>query len=178
MSDDDPIKLRDFLGWRCDSCGHMIATIVDGWVEWLATESDYGNETLSGLRLVHRESVHQNGRDHSCRYDPRNEFRNNRTIVEGLPLERFVGPDGLMLLLSLLLAGELPQAEILELVKRIQIPGYELARNLPQKRNGSNLLIPVLGHECYLQSEIREMIEWTLRKESKSRWRVRNTNVR
>jgi hypothetical protein len=63
-----------------------------------------------------------------CRYDSLKEFRNGKTIVERLPLERFVGPDGLMMLFSLLAAGNLPRGEVLELAKRVQIPGYELAR--------------------------------------------------
>jgi hypothetical protein len=74
--------------------------------------------------------------------------------VEGLPLERFVEPDGLMMLFSLLADGSLPRAEILELAKRVQIPGYELARDLSEdfdflKRrvagSGTSLL-PAIGN--------------------------------
>ena len=61
------------------------------------------------------------------------QFRNGKTIVEGLPLERFVGPDGLMMLFSFLAAGSLPRGEILEIAKRVQIPGYVLARSLLQE---------------------------------------------
>jgi hypothetical protein len=35
-----------------------------------------------------------------------------------------------MVLLSLLAAGDLPKAQIIELTKRLHIPGYELSRNL------------------------------------------------
>ena len=123
-------KRRDsFKGWRCDSCADMITRVQAGWVEWLASEDKHGNDILSGLRLVHR-GLQKNGRNHSCRYDPLKEFRSGRTIVEGLPLERLVGADGLMILLSLLADRELPYREILELIKRLQIPGYELVRNL------------------------------------------------
>jgi hypothetical protein len=47
--------------------------------------------------------------------------------VEGLSLERFAGPDGLTLLLSLLAAGELPTTEVIEMAKQVQVPVYELA---------------------------------------------------
>ncbi len=152
-------KRRDrFKGWRCDSCADMITSVQAGWVEWLASEDKHGNDILRGLRLVHR-GRHKNARNHNCRYDPREEFRSGRTIVEGLPLERLVGADGLMVLLSLLAEGELPHSEILELVKRVQIPGYELVRNL-SRRQHSKLLSPVLSHGYYLQSEIREMLGW------------------
>jgi hypothetical protein len=153
-------KRRDrFKGWRCDSCADIITSVQAGWVEWLASEDKHGNDILRGLRLVHRGGQ-KNARNHNCRYDPLEEFRSGRTIVEGLPLERLVGADGLMILLSLLAEGELHHREILELVKRVQIPGYELVRNLSPRGQHSKLLSPVLSHGYYLQSEIREMLGW------------------
>ena len=157
MRSKDRSNLRDRLkGWRCDSCADMITSVQAGWVEWLASEDKHGNDILRGLRLVHRGRQ----KNHNCRYDPLEEFRSGRTIVEGLPLERLVGADGLMILLSLLAEGELPHREILELVKRVQIPGYELVRNLSPRGQHSKLRSPVLSHGYYLQSEIREMLGW------------------
>ena len=155
-------KLHKFNGWQCDSCGELIASIDAGWVEWLSSEGDRGVEVLSGLQLVHRGSVLPNGQGKTCRYDCLKEFRNSKTIVEGLALERFVGPDGLMMLFSFLVAGNLPQEEILELAKRVQIPGYELTRGLLRESISSNVVTQFLGHGCYLQSEIREMIALAL----------------
>jgi len=109
-----------FKGWRCDSCAGMITSVQAGWVEWLASEDKHGNDILRGLRLVHR-GHQKDARNHKCRYDPLGEFRSGKTIVEGLPLERLVGADGLMVLLSFLAEGELPHGEILELIKRVQI---------------------------------------------------------
>ncbi|HEX6821904.1 MAG TPA: hypothetical protein VF123_07605 [Candidatus Sulfotelmatobacter sp.] len=153
-------KRRDwFNGWRCDSCADRITSVQAGWVEWLASEDKQGNDILSGLRLVHR-GLQKNGRNHTCRYDPLKEFRSGKTIVEGLPLERLVGVDGLMVLLSFLAERELPRGEILELIKRVQIPGYELVRNLPPRRQDSKRVSPVLSHGYYLQSEIWEMLGW------------------
>jgi hypothetical protein len=148
-----------FKGWRCDSCADMITSVQAGWVEWLASEDKHGNDTLRGLRLVHRGDQ-KNARNQNCRYDPLGEFRSGKTIVEGLPLERLVGADGLMVLLSFLAEGELPHGEILELIKWVQIPGYELVRNLSSRLQHSKILSPVLSHGYYLQSEIREMLEW------------------
>lgn len=90
------LRLRNYTGWHCDSCARLITSVSDGWVEWLASEDDTGGTILNGLRLVHRES---------CRYDARTVFRNRRSVVEGLCLERFIGADGLILLLSLLSGG-------------------------------------------------------------------------
>jgi hypothetical protein len=162
MSGNNLSKLHKFNAWRCDSCGELIATIDAGWVEWLSSEGDRGVEVFSGLQLIHRGSVLPNGQGQTCRYDRLKEFRNSKTIVEGLPLERFVGPDGLMMLFSFLAAGNLPQEEILELAKRVQIPGYELTRSLLRESISSNVVTQFLGHGCYLQSEIREMIALAL----------------
>lgn len=158
MVGNDVLKLGGFKGWRCDRCGWLITAIQEGWVEWLASENDDKEEVFSGLQLVHQGPIHQNGREQVCRYDRLKEFRNAKTIVEGLPLERFVGPDGLMVLLSLLAAGNLPKSQLLELAKRTQIPGYEVARNLLQGPISPDPVAPFLGQGYYLQSEIREMI--------------------
>jgi hypothetical protein len=161
MLSNDVLKLGGFKGWRCDRCGRLITAVQEGWVEWLASENDE-EEVLNGLQLVHRGPVQQNGREQACRYDQPKEFRNARTIVEGLPLERFVGPDGLMVMFSLLAAGNLPKGQLLELAKRTQIPGYEVARNLLQGVS-SDLVAPFLGRGYYLQWEIREMIAFALK---------------
>jgi hypothetical protein len=92
------------MGWKCDSCGELITSVEDGWGEWLAAGAQRGT-TLRGLRLVHRETNPGNSEAHSCRYDSRIEFRNDQSLVEGLPLERFVGPDGLMLFAVLFIHG-------------------------------------------------------------------------
>jgi hypothetical protein len=53
-------------------------------------------------------------------------------------------------------------ARFLSLQKRVQIPGYELARDLSEDLTSSNTVSQVLGHRCYLQLEIREMIALAL----------------
>jgi hypothetical protein len=74
-----------------------------GWVEWLAAEDAKGKAKVSGLRLVHRRNTSPRWRKrYGCQYNARDEFRKNRGIVEGLALDRFAGPDGLMLLLSMI----------------------------------------------------------------------------
>jgi hypothetical protein len=143
------LRLRDYAGWHCDFCARLITSVSDGWVEWLASEDDTGATILNGLRLVHRGS---------CRYDKHAVFGNRRSVVEGLCLERFMGPDGLILLLSLIAAGELPTVDVIELAKRVQVPGYELVHNLAGRANLPQIVVPSLGHGCYLQSEIAEVL--------------------
>src|SRR3984885_10753036 len=115
-------------GWQCDSCGELVSDLQAGWVEWLAAEDARGKPRVSSLRLVHRRNT--GARPCRCRYNPRDEFRKNRGVVEGLALDRFAGPDGLMLLLSMIAGRELPAQELIELAKRVQIPGYEAVHEL------------------------------------------------
>ena len=93
-------------------------------MEWLAAEDTRGKPRVGGLRLVHRGNDGRNSLEPcGCRYNPRDEFRKTRAIVEGLALERFTGTDGLMLLLSMIAEQDLPLQELIELTKRVQIPG-------------------------------------------------------
>ena len=144
-------------GWKCASCGALITRIEDGWVEWLATEASGAKTVLKGLRLVHRNSM---GSGITCRYDFRREFHQDKSIVEGLPLERFVGSDGLMLLLFFLAQGEMPKDDLLELAKRVQIPGYEQTRDLFQEAIDKGVIVPVIRNQYYLQSEIEALLRW------------------
>jgi hypothetical protein len=139
-------------GWRCGNCNELITSIESGWVEWLVSEDASGKTLIRGLRLVHA----------SCRYDDRREFRADRSLVEGLPLERVVGPDGLMLSLSLIAQGEMPRADLLELVKRVHIPGYEQTRELFRDAIREGAVTPLIGDEFYTQSEIHEVLNWAL----------------
>jgi hypothetical protein len=143
-------------GWACSTCSELITRIEDGWVEWLACEVEC-LAFIRGVRLVHRD--HANSRER-CQYDVRLEFQRDQSIVEGLPLERFVGADGLMLLFSFISDGEMPLGEVIELAKRVQIPGYEQARQLFPGGIASGMLSPSIGGGFYLQSEIRSLLHW------------------
>ena len=130
-------------------------------MEWLAAEDSRGTTTLKGLRLVHGPAKRSGvPGECGCRYDGRREFRNDRSIVEGLPPERFVGPDGLTLLLAFLAEDELPKEDVLELAKRVQIPGYEQTRELFQEVISRGTVAPVIRRGYYLQFEIQALFRW------------------
>jgi hypothetical protein len=162
MGSPEKIAEPSHVGWRCATCRQLITSIEDGWVEWLAGEDEHGNTLLRGLRLVHGTTANP-GPEHGCQYDQRHEFKSSSSVVEGLPLGSFVGPDGLMLLLSLVAAGELPTNEILELAKRVQIPGYEQARELFNDAIAQGVLKPSIGEGYYLQSEIHALLGWAVK---------------
>ena len=138
-----------------------------GWVEWVAAEDARGEPKVRGLRLVHGRSTSPRWREpHGCRYDPRNEFKKNHGIVEGLPLDRFAGPDGLMLLLSMIADRELPVEELIELAKRVQIPGYEAVHDLVRDAVSKGVIAPAIGSGFYLQCEIWDVLKWAKRRAS------------
>ena len=130
-------------------------------MEWLAAEDDKGKPKVSGLRLVHRRNTSASSRkSYGCQYNPRDEFRRNRGIVEGLALDRFAGPDGLMLLFSMIAERELPAQELIELAKRVQIPGYEAVYELVHDAVNEGVIAPSISSGFYLQCEIWDVLRW------------------
>ena len=130
-------------------------------MEWVAAEDSMGKPKVSGLRLVHRRDASRRGRElYGCQYNPRDEFRKNRCIVEGLPLDRLAGPDGLMFLLSMIAGRELALPELIELAKRVQIPGYEAVYEVVQDAANGGVIAPAIGLGFYLQCEIRDALNW------------------
>ena len=148
-------------GWRCDSCGKVVPDLQAGWVEWLAAEDTRGKPKVSGLRLVHCSNTGaRSPTPYGCQYNPRDEFRKSRGIVEGLALDRFAGPDGLMLLLSMIAGRELPLQELIELAKRVQIPGYEAVHELVHDAVSEGVIAPSISSGFYLQCEIWDVLKW------------------
>jgi len=158
------MRMKVSVGWRCSACGELITRIEDGWVEWLAGEDVDGVTALKGLRLVHRLGTGPgiNSKSYACQYDSLREFRTDRSIVEGLSLERFMGPDGLMLLLSLIACREMAEEDVMELAKRVQIPGYEQARDLFPEAIAEGVVEPSIGKGYYLQGEIQTLLRWAM----------------
>lgn len=164
-------------GWRCDSCGQLVPDLQAGWVEWLAAEDTRGKPKVSGLRLVHRRKTSAKSREpYGCRYNPRQEFRKNRGIVEGLALDRFAGPDGLMLLLSMIAGRELPVQDLIELAKRVQIPGYEAGYELLQDAVREGVIAPSIASGFYLQCEIWDVLKWAKYRTSAKTSHVQHRN--
>lgn len=151
-------------GWQCDHCGELIRSLDDGRVEWLCESDEQEAVKIRGLRLVHARGSDPKGpATYGCEYDPRDEFRQNGSIVEGLSLIACSGTDGLVLMLSMLAQGEYPRDEVIELVKRLHVPGYEETRDLFQRAISEQVLVPAIGPGYYLQSEIRDVLQWVAR---------------
>lgn len=104
--------------WRCDSCGRDIESVEDGWVEWL-TERD--SNKGYGMRLVHH--------DEKCMYDDRYEHFQNNASVSDMHLSYFNSQDGLIRLLEMISDEDFKNNdEVLEIIKRLFVDNYEIAR--------------------------------------------------
>ncbi|MGC1276297.1 MAG: hypothetical protein WBC44_21550 [Planctomycetaceae bacterium] len=145
--------------WNCDSCRQPIAGHEGGWVEWQTfQQAEDGNPSRGiGIRIVHRHGL---GRDGTCQY---NSHRRDGFMVSDGALSEFVGPDGLMDLLELIQKEELPASEVIELIKRIHVPGYEASRpHLNEAiRNG---IIEINREDgFYSQDQLMSVLEWASR---------------
>lgn len=112
-----------FQRWCCDQCGTFILSPEDGWIEW--TEED---GRLTNFRIVHHIRASplavNDTDDQGCYGD--------LTTVGNMYLEQALGADGLAWLLEIIDRDQrVDQASFAELVRRLQIPHYEEARNHP-----------------------------------------------
>jgi hypothetical protein len=65
-----------------------------------------------------------------------------------------------MLLLSMIAERELPSRELIELAKRVQIPGYEAAPEVVQDAVSEGVIVPSISSGFYLQCEIWDVLKW------------------
>ena len=65
-----------------------------------------------------------------------------------------------MLVLSMIAERELPLLELIELAKRVQIPGYEAMYELVHDAVSEGVITPSISSGFYLQCEIWEVLEW------------------
>ena len=116
--------------WICDSCGKIINSAEDGWVEWLS-----GKETFNscyGFKIVHNDGSSPQGKGACFPY--RKEQGSSSDL-----LDRFMGEKGYVNLLSFLDWGPyvIPEykgprvkdiREFIEFMRRLTVPYYEEAR--------------------------------------------------
>jgi hypothetical protein len=151
----------DGKGWTCDECGEVIEKARDGWVEWLravGSEKKMGE----GLRLVHHlPASPRKANGMACQYDGHAEYRKRNLMLADLPLASMIGSDGLMKLLALLAQDYLPKDEVLEMIKRLHIPGYESARLYMDEAQSQGVYEPnTFQGKFPHQSQIETINEW------------------
>lgn len=103
----------------CDTCSELIASPDDGWLEWF--RDSHGAAT--GFRIVHHLKASPLAAESAagCYYD-----RERR--ASDMHLRHCLGADGLVHLLAVLESALADPAEVIEIIRRLQIPHYEEAR--------------------------------------------------
>lgn len=152
--------------WTCDACGHPITSIKDGWIEWLTNgnpeTSNWHIGSCRDLRLVHHRAASPHAdRHNACYHNEAHWFALDRSTVSDLHLSRFVGADGLMILLGFLSDKKFVEPEeVLEMIKRIHIPGYEQARRSFNSAIADGAFEPNTAPGYYMQRDIEATLAW------------------
>ena len=107
--------------WFCDTSGKAITKAENGWVEWIEYKVSEDEYKGRNFRLVHAGSK-------GCQFNEKEERKKDGGMISDMPLKHFLGQDGLMYLLSKIAQGIIPTSEVLEMIKRLHISGYEIAR--------------------------------------------------
>lgn len=114
--------------WICDACDGEILRPEQGQIEWLV-RADGDRQVGRGLRMVHVKTCSpQAVDDWGCQYCLEDEYKRDGSGIYGSAISDYLGPEGLMRLLELLSRGVLPVADVVEMIKRLHVDGYEQAR--------------------------------------------------
>lgn len=149
--------------WICDTCRQLIEQPEDAWVEWISFTERAGECNGRDPRIVHHKPSSPSGGKWGCQYDEKWVFQQDKSIVSGLHLPHFRGPDGLMFLLSMIVDKTLPVDQVLELIKRIHIPRYEHARLYFDAAIEDGVFEPNMPKDFYWQSDIEATLEYAKR---------------
>ena len=125
----------DGRGWICDSCGNIIDKATDGWIQWRDFHAESKERKRLGqhplcrdLQLVHHAPASPRRVDHVRYFGCQFNDQDPTYGVKDLPLTFFLGPDGLMKMLAFIAEEDVERNEVLEMIKRLFIVGYEHAR--------------------------------------------------
>ena len=146
--------------WTCDSCGHPIISEEDGWVEWIEFKTATGRQARD-LRLVHHMAASPTGK--RCQFNQQVERNSDGGLVADASLSDFLGSDGLMELLAMLEEARLPRDEVIEMIKRLHVEGYEQARPYFEEAISEGVFEPNTLPGYYRQSDIQAVLEFTSR---------------
>lgn len=151
--------MKETATWICDTCGESITAVEHGWVEWLSRYKN-GKREGRGLRLVHHVPYSPRKDHGGCQYHGATEYRRDEMTISDCQLREFVGPGGLMDLLAMIAEEELPKDDVLEMIKRLHIPGYEQARGHFASAISDGAFEPNTAEGYYKTSDIRATLQW------------------
>jgi hypothetical protein len=145
--------------WFCDKCGELIEQADHGWVEWITlSDSRPGRD----IRIVHH--ISHSPRKGGCQFDSNQEYAKDQGTVGDYSLVEFMGPNGLTRLLEMIALEKLPTRELLEIIKRIHLPGYEHARRHFAGALEEGIIELNVEPGYWWQDELQRVLDYAARK--------------
>lgn len=149
------MRLLPLKQWVCDTCGEVIKTPEDGWVEF---QPDSEHKYV-GFSIVHHKLA-----------SPNNESRNGCYCqTEGMHLNEYLGVSGLSKLLVFMDVGsyhspvfQAPTKNIrnwVEFTRRLQVPYYEEARLYWEKAMRDGFFDSPSETYLYLPDKLKDLVE-------------------
>ncbi len=138
--------------WICDTCGEIIEKPEDGYIEWLS-RTDNAHPRYHRLVLVHHKP--KSPRERGC-YPPK-----SKDVDMHMPLSHFLGADGLTWFLQQLSDNTFEdREEPIEMMKRLFVPGYEMARKHFDAAIADDVFEPNTKPGYYSQVQIKATLRW------------------
>lgn len=135
--------------WICDSCGEKINKLEDGYLQWLNVKRD--DVTIrNNMKIVHHNTV--------CQFNEKVEYSTKKATVGDMSLDHFAGPDGLTRLLEMISDDMFEdKEEVLEIIKRIHIPGYEKSRPYFERAVREGVFEPNTKLKYFVQRDLESI---------------------
>lgn len=127
--------------WLCDKCGRPIKQAKDGWLYWMRNLNDF---MISDFKIIHHPT---------CQH-PEPQIQKSMLSTPGDPLVEFQGENGLIRLLELIpKVKKENQNEIIDIIQRLHVPGYETARLHFEQAENDGFIVPHTQGVYYLTIE-------------------------
>lgn len=152
--------------WRCDKCGEVIENAAEGYLEWVAILEPRGAPRAQDFHIVHHLTASpykEEMPDQGCYYNEQQVRANTggRGSVANGPIEWYLGPQGLLNIIRIATETPVPMVELLELFKRLYVPGYDLVRPYLSQAENDGLISPDRAKGFYLMEEIDTVLKHT-----------------
>lgn len=145
--------------WVCNTCGISIEKAADGNVEWINVPTNSTEWVARDMRIVHHITASLNAPDGSCQFDEAKEFLKDQGTVGDRSLTDYIGPDGLMNLLEHAADPSFRDIDVMEMIKRIHIPGYDRAKGHFEVAVREEVIELNGPPGFYFQRQIQEVID-------------------
>ncbi len=153
--------LEPLKQWVCDSCGEIINSAEDGWVEWLDGEEEFNS--CYGFKIVHNDGSSPRGKGGCFHYS-------EKQGPSDIQLDHFMGDKGYVYLLSFLDWGPyvIPEykgprvkdiREFIEFMRRLTIPYYEEARMFFKEALADGDLDPSSVDMIYDPEDLKRIVD-------------------